>query len=143
MKFIALHEVGHIIMGHSNFVNQKFGLQFSYATHAEQHFSDSMLCQAIEFIADKNAIASLSDYVLSINCKTLNRHLLSQATIDADRYMLRSLVMAACILCHLFYTESQSINTLSANYPHPALRSLWISMELERPLEERLILPIP
>lgn len=138
MKFVVLHEIGHIVMGHSNFADQQFGLLFSYATHAEAQFLDPMLCQALEFIADKGAIAALADYVLSDNCKSLNNDLLTNASIDADKYMLRSLTMAVCILFHLFYVESQSIDSRLCHYPHPALRSLWLSMELGKATTDKV-----
>ncbi len=138
MKFVVLHEVSHIIMGHSNFADQQFGLLFSYATHSDRQFSDPMLCQAMEFIADKNAIVNLADYAISANAKTLYNYLLTNASIDADTYLLRCLTMAVCILFHLFYAESQNIDNKLCNYPHPAMRSLWLSMELGKATTQKV-----
>lgn len=143
LKFIAMHECMHVILGHTKYVQQEFGLRaFLEFSPEKAKKIGSLLSQTLEFISDRHTVRGLLVRLWEKDFDGFHReNLLKQIAIDQDLYLLRCLVHACCILFHLFPGNSKPVRDTGRPYPHPYVRARWLCNEVAQELAGKAIDP--
>jgi hypothetical protein len=139
-SFIAMHEVMHIVLGHSAYLRQTNRLQgvVEFSERREEKLP-SDFSQMLEFSADRNACRGIARrLILDGVDSSYEETLLANVTVDRSVYLVGNLVTSITLLLHLFPKRFCSIDRLFGSHPHPYTRMQWMAMELGHELGQEL-----
>lgn len=136
LKFIAMHECMHVILGHTRYLSNHYDLKSFIEFHNSRTIAPEF-SRMLEFIADRHAIRGLWTRLAQKDIDDFYKlQLLPGISVDEDTYLLRCLVYAICILFHLFPGNSESIFAQGRSHPHPYIRARWMCNELAQDVDE-------
>lgn len=138
LKYIAMHECMHVVLGHTSFIADSFGLgsleEFSALRDVKLN---TELSQTLEFIADRHTVRGLYHLLLRRDYDTSYQdELLAPAEVDEQIFLLHCLMHALCVLYHLFPKNEVSIRKATGSHPHPYLRGRWMCHEIWQELPQ-------
>ena len=151
IRFIAMHECMHIILGHTAYLEKKLGINVlvEFSSQREEQIQLE-LGQSLEFLADRNAACGILSQTLNGNSlHDYGKQAPNFLEVDFSTFITRSVVQAICILMHQFpyKLENQLNDTLLKTHPHPYIRMQWMNTEMgafitpEEKFSERIVLP--
>lgn len=132
LKFIAMHECMHVILGHTHFLSTQLGLDsFMEFSVSRESTLEPSLSQTLEFIADRYTARGLLQRLFQKDFDPYyQQQLLDKCTVDEQTYVVRCLMSACCLLFHFFPNNQQSIHQPMGTHPHPYLRARCLSHEV-------------
>lgn len=138
MKYIAMHECMHAILGHTRFlqINHSFAsfTEFSSERTAE---TDGSFFQMLELIADRHTVRGLLVRLLEGDFDEFYTNtVLTQVRCPKELFLLRCLVHAFCLLFHLIPGSQLPLADSDAYHPHPYIRARWMCNELMQENEQ-------
>lgn len=139
IRFLVMHEVMHIVLGHTAYAKQKLQLnQFMEFSSARETTANPEFFHCLEFIADRHAIRGIARKMILGDpyfSAYAQEELTAGASVDVNTYLLRGIVTAATVMFHLFPSLDETMLKPVLSHPHPYLRSQWLAMELGHELK--------
>jgi len=141
IRYIAWHEVMHIILGHTAYVHEQYDDQrfVEFGTVREQRY-DSEIMHCMEFLADRNALRGLTAKYLSRETDYNNRairQLLSNTDVNPVSYILRCVQSTVTLIFHLFTTNESELGLPTNTHPSPFLRAQWAAVEIGHQVDDK------
>ena len=132
-RFLAMHECMHVVLGHTAYMQKKFGFNefLAFSDNKESDINELRTLQALEFISDRHTAPGVFTQSLQDNLFFNYFELENDITVEKECFVARSVVNALCILFRLFpYKWSIISETIEKKHPHPYIRLQWIITEL-------------
>lgn len=134
IRFVAMHESMHIILGHAAYLKKHFELDVfaEFSAERDRHL-EPKFNQSLEFLADRNCACGILTQVLNGNTlHPFSTQIQELAKVDFRRFVFRSVVQAYCILFHLlpYKLDDGLTGTFIKTHPHPYVRMQWINTEI-------------
>lgn len=128
MRYVAMHECMHFALGHARFCQAELGMDSFADATAHRGGLDPIVSQTMEYIADRHTVAGL---VEDLNQGRLFHEWTVEVPeccrVDPVVWRRRILVATLCLISKLWRGHGTvSMGDLSASYPHPYVRALWM-----------------
>jgi hypothetical protein len=134
IRFIVMHEVMHIVLGHTAYIKKVLQLDtFMEFSSARESIVDPGFLQCMEFLADRHAIRGIARKMIEGDpyfSSEAQEQLIQEAIVDQRTYLIRGVMTAATVVFHLFPSRDETLHKPIMSHPHPYLRSQWLAMEL-------------
>lgn len=139
MRYVAMHEAMHFVLGHARFCQQELGLDAFTDVSEERRTLDPVVNQTLEFIADRHALAGImSDLVQGRLYHDWCTNLPFEIVPEADVWRRRLAISALTLVSKLWKGHSsQRLADFSLAYPHSYERMAWMISGLNEMSEER------
>ncbi len=130
LKFIAMHECMHVILGHTRYLEEHCGLD-SLLEFSNALKGNTTLSQTLEFIADRNALRGLYVRLMEGDFDDFHhKGLMQEIDVPKNVFLMRSLIIACSVLFHLFPNNDKNIYDKTLSHPHPYIRARFMCNEL-------------
>lgn len=128
MRYVAMHECMHFVLGHARFCQASLGLDYFEDGSQARCSIDSITNQTLEFIADRHTVAGL---VVDIDEGRLfhdwSRELPDFVMVQPKVWKRRVLVATLTLIARLWGLHGAAdFGNLSNSYPHPYERVCWM-----------------
>lgn len=134
IRFIVMHEVLHIVLGHTAYMKKEMGLEtFLEFSSNREHNMDPRFLHCLEFLADRHAIRGIARNMVDGNsyyATEAQQQLLQETSVTKHTYLVRGIMTAATVLFHLFPSRDETLYEPILSHPNPYVRSQWLAMEL-------------
>lgn len=137
-RFITMHEIMHIVLGHTAYVKRECSLDmlFEFSEEREEKL-DEGFSQCLEFIADRHSSRGILAKLLNNDYDSeLMYRLLKHSKLTKEEVLVRYFTMAMTITLHLFPARDHTLYSLYPSHPHPYTRMQWICQEVGHELDE-------
>jgi hypothetical protein len=128
MRYVAMHECMHFVLGHARFCQLTLGLDIFQDASERRRKLDPITSQTLEFIADRHVIAGLAvDLAQGRIFHEWSRNVPEAISVASDIWYRRVLFSTLALLSRLWVTHgTQSFADFSEPYPHPYERICWM-----------------
>lgn len=132
MRYVAMHECMHFVLGHARFCQIELGMSAFEDGHRRRKELPGHTSQTMEFISDRHVIAGLShDLREGRLYHEWSRQLPQGVAVEPDRWYRRILFVTLGLISRLWTLHgSRSFGNLSEPYPHPYERLCWMHASL-------------
>lgn len=133
MKFFIMHEVMHVVLGHTGYAQKKLKMRhlMEFSSTRDSLFHP-LFSQSMEFIADRHSARGVLKRLLEgADTYESQDTLLKGAAVSKDVFLTRAVVTALTLLFHLFPVTDRNITDRNSSHPHPYIRMQWLISELE------------
>lgn len=130
-RFIAMHECMHIILGHTAYSKNHFGLNvFEEFSVTREEVIPIEIGQILEYLADRNSASGVLAQAFEGNMfHSFSTEPPVNLRINQTVFIGRSLINSLCILFHLLpYSMNNTLKeSLYRTHPHPYIRMQWLN----------------
>jgi len=132
IRYVAMHEAMHIILGHTGYLKQELGLdEFLEFSAKREDKMDNSFFHCLEFLSDRNAVRGITSKMLGGDyISEALRSLLDNTELPKNDYLLRCIVSALTLTFHLFPSRTDDLKEPLYSHPNPYLRMQWLAMEI-------------
>jgi len=132
MRYVAMHECMHFVLGHARFCQIELGMNAFEDGNERRRELGGHTSQAMEFISDRHVIAGLShDLRQGRLYHEWSRQPPEGIAVETERWYRRILFVTMGLISRLWVLHgSASFGNLSQPYPHPYERLCWMHASL-------------